>query len=202
LDERICKAFSQKLFSRFVNFFLFILEEMNESLHIERDEPERQKQKTKIYGTTNISRFIRNLHSLCIHRRLSNRQHQSHLRDGTGSPLVDEPPNPQGAPIVTAEELHDAECEFTRSLLCGMIQQAVADLQSEKVFLSRQLNEAQELDRESAIHFIRSKAFQGICDVLALPADKIKTRALKNDIITRPRNDAQRIRTIRPRKDC
>jgi len=115
--------------------------------------------------------------------------------------MVDEPPNPQGAPVMTEAELHDAECQFTRALLCGMIQQAVADLQSEKVFLSKQLNEAQELDRESAIHFIRSKAFQGICDVLALPADKIKTRALKHDISTRSRNDAQRVRTIRPRKD-
>jgi len=115
---------------------------------------------------------------------------------------VDEPPDQTGAPLMTPEELHDAECQFTRALLCGMIQQAVADLQSEKVFLSKQLNEAQELDRESAIHFIKSRAFQGICDVLALPADKIKTRALKNDIITRSRNDAQRIRTIRPTKDC
>jgi hypothetical protein len=115
--------------------------------------------------------------------------------------MVDEPPNPQGAPIMTEAELHDAECQFTRSLLCGMIQQAVADLQSEKVFQSKQLNEAQELDRESAIHFIRSKAFQGICDVLALPADKIKTRALKNDTRTRSRNDTQRIRTIRPKRD-
>jgi hypothetical protein len=102
---------------------------------------------------------------------------------------------------MTAEELHDAECEFTRSLLCGMIQQAVQDLQSEKVFLSRQLNEHQELDRESAIHFIKSKAFQGICDVLALPADKIKTRALKNDTLTRSRDDTQRVRTIRPTRD-
>ena len=116
--------------------------------------------------------------------------------------MVDEPPNPQGAPVMTPEELHDAECQFTRSLLCGMIQQAVADLQSEKVFLSKQLNEAQELDRESAIHFIKSKAFQGICDVLALPADKIKTRALKNDTLTRSRNDPHRIRAIRPTKDC
>ena len=80
---------------------------------------------------------------------------------------------------MTLEELHDAECQFTRNLLCGMIQQTVADLQSEKVFLSRQLNEEQELDRNSAIHFIRSKAFQGICDVLSLPADKIKTKAFK-----------------------
>jgi len=115
--------------------------------------------------------------------------------------MVDEPSNPQGAPVMTETELHDAECQFTRALLCGMIQQAVADLQSEKVFLTKQLNEAQELDRESAIHFIKSKAFQGICDVLALPADKIKTRALKNDNLTRSRNDAQRVRTIRPRKD-
>lgn len=116
--------------------------------------------------------------------------------------MVDEPPNPQGAPVMTAEELHDAECTFTRNILCGMIQQTVTDLQSEKVFLSKQLNEAQELDRESAIHFIKSKAFQGICDVLAIPADKIKTKALKNDTLTRSRNDAHRIRAIRPTKDC
>lgn len=114
--------------------------------------------------------------------------------------MVDEPPNPQGAPV-TAEELHDAECQFTRALLCGMIQQAVADLQSEKVFQTKQLNEAQELDRESAIHFIRSRAFQGICDVLALPADKIKTRALKNDISTRSGDNTQRFYSARPRKD-
>ena len=93
--------------------------------------------------------------------------------------MVDEPPDQTGAPLVTSEELHDAECQFTRALLCGMIQQAVADLQSEKVFLSKQLNDLQELDRDTALHFIRSKAFQGICDVLSLPADKIKTKAFK-----------------------
>ena len=80
---------------------------------------------------------------------------------------------------MTPEEQYDAEIMFTRNLLCGMIEQAVEDMRSEKVFLSRQLNEHQELDRDSALHFIRSKAFQGICDVLSLPADKIKTQALK-----------------------
>ena len=80
---------------------------------------------------------------------------------------------------MTTEEQHDAECQFTRNILCGIIEQTVADLQSERVFLSKQLNARQELDRDSALHFIRSKAFQGICDVLALPADKIKTQALK-----------------------
>ena len=80
---------------------------------------------------------------------------------------------------MTPEERHDAECEFTRKLLCGMIEQAVEDLRSEKVFLSRQLNEHQERERDSALMFIRSKAFQGICDVLSLPSDKIKTQALK-----------------------
>ena len=102
---------------------------------------------------------------------------------------------------MTEAELHDAECQFTRALLCGMIQQTVADLQSEKVFLSKQLNEEQELDRNSAIHFIRSKAFQGICDVLALPADKIKTRALKYDIGIRSGDNTHRFYSTRPRKD-
>jgi hypothetical protein len=157
---------------------------------------------SKIYGTYQFSHSLRSLHNLGIRRWLRPRKPQSHLPSGASPPLVDEPPDQTGAPLVTAEELHDAECTFTRNLLCGMIQQTVADLQSEKVFLSKQLNEHQELDRESAIHFIKSKAFQGICDVLALPADKIKTRALKNDTLTRSRNDAQRIRAIRPRKDC
>jgi hypothetical protein len=58
-----------------------------------------QKQKSKIYGTTNILGTIRHLHNLCIHCRLFNRQHQSHLRDGTNSQMVDEPPDPQGAEI-------------------------------------------------------------------------------------------------------
>jgi hypothetical protein len=93
--------------------------------------------------------------------------------------MVDEPPDPQGARGMTAEERHNAECEFTRNILCGMVQQAVEDLRSEKVFVSKQMNAHQEIDRDTALHFIRSKAFQGICDVLALPADKIKTKALK-----------------------
>jgi len=38
LDERICKDFSQKLFSHFVKIFLFILEEMKEGLHIESED--------------------------------------------------------------------------------------------------------------------------------------------------------------------
>jgi len=134
---------------------------------------------SKIYGTTNILGTIRHLHNLCIHCRLFDRKHKSPQRDRKVSQMVDEPPDPQGAKIVTAEELHDAECEFTRNLLCGMIEQAVEDLRSEKVFVSKQLNEHQERDRDTALHFIRSKAFQGICDVLSLPADKIKTKALK-----------------------
>ena len=93
--------------------------------------------------------------------------------------MVDEPPAPQGARGMTPEEQHDAEIMFTRNILCGIIEQAVEDLRSEKVFLSRQLNEHQEIDRDTALHFIRSRAFQGICDVLALPADKIKTKALR-----------------------
>ena len=92
---------------------------------------------------------------------------------------MDEPPDPQGARGMTPEEQHDAEIMFTRNILCGIIEQAVEDLRSEKVFVSKQMNAHQEIDRDTALHFIRSKAFQGICDVLSLPSDKIKTQALK-----------------------
>ena len=136
---------------------------------------------SKIYGTYQFYHPLHRLLHLGLRRWIRARKHESHLPSGTNPPLVDEPPAPQGArgEMMTAEERHDAECQFTRNLLCGMVQQAVEDLRSEKVFMSKQLNEHQERDRDTALHFIRSKAFQGICDVLSLPADKIKTKALK-----------------------
>jgi hypothetical protein len=136
---------------------------------------------SKIYGTYQFSHPIRRLLHISLRRWLRPRKHESPQRDRKVSPLVDASPNPQGARggMMTAEERHDAECQFTRNLLCGMVQQAVEDLRSEKVFVSKQMNAHQEIDRDTALHFIRSKAFQGICDVLSLPADKIKTKALK-----------------------
>jgi len=135
---------------------------------------------SKIYGTTNILNSLHRLLHLGIRRWIRARKHESHLPSGTNPQMVDEPPNPQGARgVMTAEERHDAECQFTRNLLCGMVKQAVEDMRSEKVFVSKQMNAHQEIDRDTALHFIRSKAFQGICDVLSLPADKIKTKALR-----------------------
>ena len=49
----ICKDFSQELFSHFAKIFLFIFAEMEEGLHIERDEPERQKPKQKTKNENN-----------------------------------------------------------------------------------------------------------------------------------------------------
>ena len=45
--ERTCKDFSQELFSHFAKIFLFIFAEIDEGLHIERDEPERRNQNRK-----------------------------------------------------------------------------------------------------------------------------------------------------------
>jgi hypothetical protein len=47
LVERTCKAFSPDLFSHFANYFLFIFAEIDEGLHIERDEPERRNENRK-----------------------------------------------------------------------------------------------------------------------------------------------------------
>jgi hypothetical protein len=66
---------------------------------------------------------------------------------------------------------------FTRSLLCAVIQCAVNDVQSETVFKQSARNSQADECRRSAIHFLKSDFFNDLCVLLALQADKIRSKA-------------------------
>lgn len=71
------------------------------------------------------------------------------------------------------------ELEYTRNICCAMINQAVEDAQSEKVFMCEYKNNEQDINRETAVYFLKSRTFSEMCSALGLPADKIRTRALR-----------------------
>lgn len=71
----------------------------------------------------------------------------------------------------------EIETTFTRSLLCAVIQCAVTDVQSETVFKQSARNSQADESRRSAIHFLKSDFFNDLCYLLALPADKIRSKA-------------------------
>lgn len=94
------------------------------------------------------------------------------------------------------------ELMFIRNILCGMIEQAVSDCKNESLYKCAKVNEDILRDRESAVRFLRSRQFDAICDVLSLPADKIKTNAFtQQHPRNRPGNDGQRVRSLRPKKE-
>jgi hypothetical protein len=82
----------------------------------------------------------------------------------------------KGAQMNVQEEIDSL---FVRNILCAMIETAVDDVVNETAYTSKNRRNTQHLDRQSAIEFIRSKAFVEICDTLNLPADKIKRAAFQ-----------------------
>jgi hypothetical protein len=68
---------------------------------------------------------------------------------------------------------------FVRNVLCGMDELSIIDAQNDKEYASKSTRREQTDNRASALHFIRSKSFKHICEVLGLPADKLKRAALK-----------------------
>jgi hypothetical protein len=71
----------------------------------------------------------------------------------------------------------DYEVMFTRRILCALVQQAVQDARDEGVYLRRYTQGMARKNREEAIHFIKSKAFDGICYALHIPTDRIRRAA-------------------------
>lgn len=66
-----------------------------------------------------------------------------------------------------------------RALMCGVILQAVEDFMNETEYKSTQKRSEIQEARASALHFLRSPAFERMCLLLHLPADKIKTELFK-----------------------
>lgn len=73
----------------------------------------------------------------------------------------------------------ETEILFTRSVLCAMIEQAVADLKSDTVYEKVNAQSNADQNRRSAKYFLQSDFFNALCDTLGLPACKIKREAFK-----------------------
>jgi hypothetical protein len=76
---------------------------------------------------------------------------------------------------MTPEEL---ELQYLRRILIGMVQYTVDDLNNEREFKTRQNQNAQRHNYESALTFIRSRAFDVVCDAIDLPACRVRRRCL------------------------
>lgn len=70
------------------------------------------------------------------------------------------------------------ELMFTRNIACNLIKLAVKDAQNTREYLRANNRNNQEANRISALHFLDSRAYEDICCVLNLPADKIRAEAL------------------------
>ena len=73
----------------------------------------------------------------------------------------------------------ESEILFTREVLCAMVQRAILDAQliPDKYMTQHSKNE-NEMFQQDAVHFIKSRGFKDICEVLALPHDKLRRKAL------------------------
>jgi len=62
-----------------------------------------------------------------------------------------------------------------------MIRRAWYDIKGDEDegYVRQSDNIRREIYRHSAIHFLGSKAFETLCDAVGLPADRIRTAALK-----------------------
>jgi len=82
--------------------------------------------------------------------------------------------------IKAPEHVDLGELLFTREIACQIVKRAWYDIKGDKEEYVRQSdNNSREKYRRSAIHFLRSKAFETICDAVGLPADRIRIAALK-----------------------
>jgi hypothetical protein len=70
------------------------------------------------------------------------------------------------------------ELLFTREVLCAMIELAIDDARKDySKFLRENTKNNQQKNQLDAIHFIRSKGFEDICNALGLAADKFRLKA-------------------------
>jgi hypothetical protein len=77
---------------------------------------------------------------------------------------------------MSAEQL---ELAYLRRVLIGILQVTVEDLTDERKFKSRSNHNAQAQNKREALAFIRSSAFELVCDAVGVPACRMRTRCLK-----------------------
>lgn len=77
---------------------------------------------------------------------------------------------------MSAEQL---ELQYLRRVLIGILQVTVEDLTDDRKFKTPENQRQQEYNRRDALAFIRSSAFDLVCDAVGVPACRVRTRCLK-----------------------
>lgn len=71
------------------------------------------------------------------------------------------------------------ELAYLRRVLVGILQVTIDDLTDEREFKTQSNREEQRRNKEDALQFIRSSAFDLLCDALNIPACRVRTKCLK-----------------------
>lgn len=79
------------------------------------------------------------------------------------------------------EHVDLGELLFTRKIVCKIIERAWCDIKGDNEEEYARVTDTahREENRRSAIHFLKSKGFETLCNAIDLPADRIRTAALK-----------------------
>jgi hypothetical protein len=80
------------------------------------------------------------------------------------------------AAMKTAEKL---ELDYLRKVMIGILEVTVEDLTDERKLQTVSNQNEQALNKAEALTFIRSSAFDVVCDIVGVPACRIRTKCLK-----------------------
>ena len=115
-------------------------------------------------------------------RRARRKRNAISKAESAPTPAPTEPVEPVNQRIRDSPEHVDlGELLFTREIACQIVKRAWYDIKGDEDegYVRQSDNLRREIYRHSAIHFLGSKAFETICDAVGLPADRIRTAALK-----------------------
>jgi hypothetical protein len=76
---------------------------------------------------------------------------------------------------MTPEEL---ELQYLRRILIAMVEYTVDDLINEREPKTKENQQAQMLNQDGALAFMRSRAFDVVCDAIDIPACRVRRRCL------------------------
>jgi hypothetical protein len=76
---------------------------------------------------------------------------------------------------MSAEQL---ELLYLRRVLIGILEVTVEDMLNERKLVGKNSKRDQQINKREALEFIRSSAFDTVCDAVGVPACRIRTKCL------------------------
>lgn len=70
------------------------------------------------------------------------------------------------------------ELAYLRRVLIGILEVTVEDMLDERVLKGKNSRMNQKINKREALEFIRSSAFDTVCDAVGVPACRIRTKCL------------------------